>query len=973
MPAWKIGEKIQGFLVDEVHEIPTMNARYWKLTHEATGATLYYSDRDDGQMVFSVGFRTLPEDDTGVFHIIEHSSLDGSESYRLKEPFVNLMKTSMAVDMNAMTYEDKTLYYFISTNQQDFMNMMTVYLDAVFHPLLLSDRRIFEKEAWHLEPDGQDGLRCSGVVFNEMQGHDNQPYEIMWMQMIKQLYPDLFLRFNSGGDPAAIHTLTYDQFRETYQRFYGVDNAIFYLSGKLGLDRELAQIDRVLSAHEPPKYPRPEPAPLQAPVIHPDGVAYYQLGDNEEVADNTHLMLAFVLGDGTHTEEALAFAILSRYLSETTESPLSKAVLDTGIGQDFSMACENTCRQPFAYMILSKTQPEQADAFRGAVIDTLTDLVSKGLDTARLSDLLDNYETDCRRDALCVESGFRIMETLFRTHVQRGKADMPDDLAALRQAFAQDPRYFEKLIQRYILESDHWALTRCVPSRTVSQEKRERMDAWLKQEADRLHADPGAYRALSARMESFHQYLTDPDSPEAEAAIPHLTPSDIDPHVEYQDLETHTIQGNGGELLSLYYPADTNHIASASLLFDLSGVATEDLFYVRCLKDALFDLPVEGQDVPTLTGRRVALHAVLSASIEVGVRGPEDSQTASYLRLVVNAPEERLAGAVALLGDYVAAPVFDRTILRRLFSNTAGLKSRLISRGHTTAENLAEASLTACGVILNHVKGVASYRRMTALADRFDKEADSLIAGLARVSRMLFRTVRPVAFLIGSQAAYATWQEALARLSFGDGSAQALVSRTLDHRTSKGLSIPGEVNYCARVYRLSEADATYSPQMRVVCAYLGTKYFWDEIRAKGGAYGAFAQVKRYGLLALASYRDPRVADTYAVYDRLPDWLEANLPGEEELGSLLVSSLSPYFAPQSPMDKGEAALSRWENGRSAADVVADMAAILHTTGEDFLSFAATVRKLNHRSAGVNATVGGQDALRGSGLFESIQEL
>ena len=973
MPAWKIGEKIQGFRVEGVHEIPTMNANYWKLTHEATGATLYYSDRDDGQMVFSVGFRTLPENDTGVFHIIEHSTLDGSESYRLKEPFVNLMKTSMAVDLNAMTFEDKTLYYFISTNEQDFMNMMTVYLDAVFHPLLLSDRRIFEKEAWHLEPDGQGGLRCSGVVFNEMQGHDNQPYEIMYLQILKQLYPDLFIRFNSGGDPAAIPTLTYEQFQETYRRFYGVDNAIFYLSGRLGLDRELAQINDVLSAHEPPRYPRPEPAPLQSPVVSPDGIAYYQVGDNEDTADNTHLMLACVLGDGARTEEALAFSILSRYLAETTESPLSKAVLDAGIGQDFSMACESSVRQPFVYLTLSKTQPEQAEAFRQVVTDTLTDLVDKGLDTARLSDLLDNHETDCRRAALSVDSGFRIMEFRFRTHVQRGEAATPDDLAALRQAFSQDPQYFDKLIRRYILHSDHWALTRCVPSRTVSQEKRERMDAWLAKESDKRHATPGAYEALEAHMAAFQEYLTSPDSPEAEASIPHLTPADIDPHAEYKDVETHTITVNGKELLSLYFPADTNGIAAASLLFDLSGLDTGDLFYVRCLKDALFDLPVDRQDVPTLTGRRVALHAVLYASIDVGVRGLSADSTASYLRLTVNAPEERLAEAVALLGDYIAAPVFDRTILRRLFSNTAGLKSRLIGGGHATAEGIAEASLSACGVIRDQVKGVSAYRRMTALADRFDGEADTLIAGLERVRSVLFRTVRPVAFLIGSEAAYAAWQGALAGLFLGDGTQMAPAVRTLAGKAAKGVSIPGEVNYCARVYSLAEADAAYSPKMRVVGSYLGTRYFWDEIRAKGGAYGAFAQVMPYGLLALASYRDPRVADTYAVYDNLPDWLDANIPGEEELGSLIVSSLAPYFAPQSPMDKGEAALSRWENGRNAADVTADMEAILHTTGEDFAAFAATVRTLNSREAGVNATVGGQDALRASGLFEDIREL
>ena len=327
----KIGSLINGFRVVRDGDVPLLNAHYWKLTHEATGATLYYSDRDDGQMVFSVGFRTLPEDDTGVFHILEHSCLDGSKNYQLKEPFVNLLKTSMAVDLNAMTYEDKTIYYFISTNEQDYLNLMSVYMDAVFNPLLLTDRRIFEKEAWHIEPAGEGKVAISGVVFNEMQGNDNQPDYIMWMQNEKQIFPDLFFRFNSGGDPAFIPELTYEQFKETYHRFYSSQNAIFYLSGNMGLEAELAHIDSVLTEKGVSAYAKPAPAPLQAPVVSPDGTVYYQLADNEDTAGNTHLMLTYVLGEDK-SAEVLAFALLSRYLAENTESPLTKAVLDAGVG-----------------------------------------------------------------------------------------------------------------------------------------------------------------------------------------------------------------------------------------------------------------------------------------------------------------------------------------------------------------------------------------------------------------------------------------------------------------------------------------------------------------------------------------------------------------------------------------------------------------------------------------------------------------
>lgn len=476
MPTWNIGDCLHGFRVERKDILPHLNAHYWKLTHEKTGAALYYSDRDDGQMVFSVGFRTLPKDDTGVFHIIEHSVLDGSESFRLKQPFVNLMKTSLFVFLNAVTYPDKTFYYFSSSDERAFMNMMTVYLDAVFHPLALSDRRIFEKEAWHLEPDGEGGVRCSGVVFNEMQDSDSQPASRLYVQHNRQLFPDLYYRFISGGDPAAIRTLPYEQFRETYARFYRPDNAVFYLSGKIGFDEELSEIDRVLSGLQVPQGAPPAPAPLQAPVVSPDGAVYYQLSSNEPTEGNTQLKFSCVLGDGSRPEEALAFSVLGRYLAETPESPLSRAVLAAGIGLDFSMGVMGGYRQPVLSFDLSKSDPGNAERFREIILDTLRFLVRDGLNRERLQNLINDHEVVCRRQSLSVRVGFTIMESLLRSHVQLGDAAAPDGMV-IRERLAENPRYFEELIEKYVLNSDHWALTRCIPSRTVAEEKRAVTDA----------------------------------------------------------------------------------------------------------------------------------------------------------------------------------------------------------------------------------------------------------------------------------------------------------------------------------------------------------------------------------------------------------------------------------------------------------------------------------------------------------------
>ena len=966
----QVGSLINGFRVVRDGDVPLLNAHYWKLQHEATGATLYYSDRDDGQMVFSVGFRTLPEDDTGVFHILEHSCLDGSKNYQLKEPFVNLLKTSMAVDLNAMTFEDKTIYYFISTNEQDYLNLMSVYMDAVFNPLLLTDRRIFEKEAWHIEPAGDGKVAISGVVFNEMQGNDNQPDYIMWMQNEKQIFPDLFFRFNSGGDPAFIPELTYEQFKETYHRFYSSQNAIFYLSGNMGLEAELAHIDSVLTEKGVSAYAKPAPAPLQAPVVSPDGIVYYQLADNEDTAGNTHLMLTYVLGEDK-SAEVLAFALLSRYLAENTESPLTKAVLDAGVGQDFGMGCEGDYRQPMLYFTLGKSDPECAEGFRAAVLDTLKDICEKGLDADRIRDLVDSHETDCRRASLSVRTGFRIMESFIRAQVQSDDANPVNDLDALREAMAADDRYFEHLIEKYILNSNHWGLTKCIPSRTLTEEKRAKMTARFEAEAEKVNAAEGGYAALEAKMAAFNEYLTAPDSPEAEASVPHLSPADINTTSNVRDMAEETAKVGGCEAMSLSYITNTNGMVMAGLLFDLCGLDETELFYVRCLHDALMSLPAGNYSVPELTQKWVSLHTNAGLGLRVETTGD------AYLAINLDTPAEKLTDAVALLNEYIVAPVFDRTILSRIFSNASGVRNMMIRRGNMTALRLATRTLTLSGVYDEYLSGESAYRNLSDLANRFDDNADALMAGMAKVWDKLTKTVQPLAYFTGEADAYEAWKTAIAGLSVATAVApKAACPLTLLPRENYALTIPGEVNYCAEVYDLADAGVAYSPKLAVIHTHLYSKCFWDEIRAKGGAYGASAIGFRQGIVGYVSYRDPRVTDTFGVYGSVPAWIEANMPAEEEIGSMIVSTVgSAYFAPRSEIDLGNAALARYLVGQTAADRQAEIETILTTTPADFKEYADTVRALQDMGKSVKTILGGTDAVKASGLFEekNVKEL
>lgn len=972
----KIGDVQHGFRLASIAPVPHMGARVWTFAHEASGATLYYTDRDDGQLVFGIAFRTIPEDDTGVFHILEHSCLDGSEKYPLKEPFVNLMKTSMSVDLNACTYPDKTLYYFASTSETDYANMMAVYLDAVFHPLLLSDRRIFEKEAWHLEPAEDGGVICTGVVYNEMQGHENNPSRVLYQEASRCLFPERYDRFDAGGDPSAIPTLTYEGFKDTYRRFYRTDNAAIYLSGKLSLDAVLAQIDDVLRSCSPVEGSAPDVVPCGIPVTCPMSEVSYQIGDAEPTESATQALFACVVGQGETEEEALTLAILSRYLAENTESPLSAAVLSSGVGQDFRMTCDGSGIQPVVYFKLGKTDPERVEDFRRVVLDETARLVREGFDKTRLRALVDDHEVTCRRQSLEVDTGLRLMEAILSEHVTYGGLKLLDHLAMIRDKMNTDPRYVENLVERWILQSEHWALVRCVPSRTLTADRRARTDAWLAEEAGVLHATEGAYGEMVRHTETLHEYLLAEDSPEAEATVPHLTPRDVVVGEDKRDMEEARIRiGGDADAVSLLYEASTSGIVSASLLFDMSGMTEEDLFYVRCLLSALPTLPTRRHTVEWLTDRWVELHSSISVGLRPAIRGTDAADTKYYLQIYLDTLDEHLEEAARLLGEYLSEAVFDRGVLRRRFSNASGFKNALIRSGNATAIYTAESCLSAVGACRLHVSGVNAYRGMVRLAEDFDGNADDLVAGLERVSRRLFDGVSPIAAFTGSREAYGVWCRVLAELPVAKSvrSTEPLPIHPAE-RAHRALTVPGEVNYCAEAFRLSDVGAAFSPRMLVAASYLNTTYFWDEIRAKGGAYGAGVSVMHYGVLAFSSYRDPRVSETYEVFSRLPEWLDAHLPSEDTLDGLVVSTLaSSYFTPQSPIDEGSSALERYLRGKTAADRRASIESILSTTVEDIRELGRIVRRLYDENVGVRATLGNSDPVAKSGLFDRIEEL
>lgn len=974
-----LGKTYYGFEVAEQGEIKQVGAKFWRLVHKTSGAQLVYTDRDDGQLVFTASFRTLPEDDTGVFHILEHSCLDGSENYKLKEPFVNIICSSLAVDLNAATYPDKTIYYFATTNEKDYMNLMSVYLDAVFHPLLLTDRRIFEKEAWHLEPDGKGGLVYNGVVFNEMQGHENMADSILEHGIESALFPDNCYCKDSGGRPTAIPDLTYEQFCETYKRFYSTKNCTVYMSGKLGIEEQLKYINAVLCSVENYGYEAPKPVAVQSPVAAPDVRVCYQLSDGDIPTMNTRLAFSCVLGDGNDQTDALGMRILANYLAQAPTSPLSRAVLDADVGQDFSMVVEKYYRQPVIHFLLSKSEEENAEKFKSVVLDTLESLVNNGLDAQKLSDLIDSVEVDERRQSLAVDTGLGLMETVVRDIAQFGFIRNEDTQAKIRERFNSDNKYFEKLIKKYILDSKHWTLVRCVPSTSVLEKKKEYMDGRLAGEMEKLSAVEGAYANLERYVESFREYLGAPDSPEAVATIPHLSLADIVKENRLVDVvKREATLKNGKQIDSVVYGGNSLGIILAGLVFDLKRIPTEDLFYAACLSKALFSLPTEKHSAEDLTDLWVKYKAqTVAKTSSVHITG--DACVTLDLRL--NIPVESVKNAATLLGEYMTSVKFDREIITRLFSNSSYVKDNMIWSGNQTAANYASRCLNIADAYRDLLSGVDYYNRLKSVSDsisdkskEYAENVDTLIAGMERTYKILFESITPKAYFIGDESAYDDWKKSLSDMDISTENDAVEHSIELPEAKARALAISGDVNYCAKVYDAKAAGFDVTNRYLPVCRYIYGKYMWDEVRAKGGAYGAGVNVTRYGLVKMYSYRDPRVKETYDVYAELPAWLDSNIPDRDEIEKNIISTAgSTCFAPQSILDAGKEALVRYLRGKTAEETWNYMTELFDTTEQDFRDFADMIRKLDNQSQGVLSAVGNNARLNSSELFEEINEL
>ncbi len=881
-----------GFELTGSREMPDIEGAAHVMTHAASGARLLYLENDDANKAFSITFKTPAADDTGVFHILEHSVLCGSEKFPVKEPFVNLLKTSMQTFLNAMTFPDKTMYPVASTNERDLLNLMDVYLDAVFRPNIYNRPAIFEQEGWHWELEGEGGNRAlvyNGVVYNEMKGALSDPDSVLFDALSAALFPDTTYRFESGGTPAAIPTLTYEGFLESHRRHYRPDNSYIVLYGNLDLDRFLAFIDEgylaPLSADERGPL-APNPLDLQAPVAPaPRAVAMRTAPENACAA------VGFVAGTAADRERVVAADILMDAIMGSNEAPLKRALLDAGIADDASGYVVDGLAQPFAMVSLRGARPEALARLQEIVAAEGARLADGGLDRELVRAALSHAEFVFRERNFGYPDGVVLAMSAMNSWLY-GDED-PTAYVRLGEVFAAlrpkvEEGYFEDLLRELLLQNDHRAAVEVVPEggSDLDEEKAEArtVAAALGPEAiEKIEADVAALRAAQEA----------PDDPAAVAKLPQLTRSDIGPAPAEEPWEVTEAAG----MTCIRHRVAAHGIAYAYRYFDLAGVSFDELPYVTVLAGVLGRLDTArhtAAELDTLVQGRLGS---LRFFAEVHENVDDPAQLRPTLVAGASALSENVAWMAELAREVLAETDFsdiDR-IRDILGQQRIGLEQSFAANGHSFAMARASSYCLPAGVVRESLGGVDYYRFLRDLLEHFDERAEGLAAKLEALARRLFADASCTLSFTGSDDDLARYTAALEPLSGPAAPAVLVVPEPVCRR--EAFVVPTDVTYTAMAWDRRRLGLPYSGVWLLAARILSYDYLWSEVRVKGGAYGAGFQTTRAGACRFYSYRDPRIDETCARFGEAGSWLAGAFdPTETEMDGYVVSAAASMDAP-----------------------------------------------------------------------------
>ena len=961
-------------ILDE-HRVEDVQSDGFILRHKKSGARIAILSNNDDNKVFYIGFRTPPEDETGVPHIIEHTTLCGSKKFPVKDPFIELAKGSLNTFLNAMTYPDKTVYPVASCNDQDFKNLMDVYLDAVFNPNITKYEEIFKQEGWHYELTGKDDeLKINGVVYNEMKGAYSSPDEVLSSQIYRSLFPDNTYSKDSGGNPEYIPKLTYEAYLDFYHKYYHPSNSYIYLYGDMDVVERLEWLDKeYLSLYDYKKVNseiNKQPAFDEIKNVE----AQYSITMDDSQENKTYLSYNRVVGDTLDEMLYQAFDVLDYALVSSPGAPVKQALIDAGIGDDVYGSYDAGILQPVFSFVAKNANASQADEFESIIENTLKEVVKTGINKEALlaginSSEFKFREADFGQFPKGLLFGLNCLDSwLFDDMKPFIHLECLGTFAKLRKAVDTD--YFEKLIQEYLLDNTHGSSVTVKPKRGLGNEREEALAKELSDYKASLSDEE--IKKLIEDTEHLKKYQEEPSSDEDLRKLPMLTRADMKKNaMPFSNIEDELL-----DVKVVRHDIESNGIDYISFLFDAGDFAQSELGYLGFFTNALGLVSTEKYSYTDLANAT----NIYTGGISTGTAShPDIKDRYNFVfkfEVKLKVLEKNLDKALELMEQMLLSSDFTDT--KRLGELVAQIKARLqanlSSSGHLVAAMRSMSSFSRYALYQDELKGIAFYRSICRIEKELSESPKSVSDKLAAIAKKLFARNRMLISFTGNNEAYGNAKPSLEKVMTGFNKMSAVGNQAEVHfNTAKEAFIDAsQIQYVAKTGDFICEGYEYTGALRLLRIILSYDYLWINVRVKGGAYGCMNTFLRSGESYFVSYRDPNLSDTLDVYDRIPEYIKSFSPDERDMTKYIIGTFSALDTPMNPEAKGSRSLSAYLEGITYEQIQKERNEILNAQPEDIRRLADLVEAVLKKDS--ICVIGNENMIKESaGLFENVEKL
>ena len=912
--------------------------------HKKSGARVIAISNEDTNKVFSIGFRTPPTDSTGVAHIIEHSVLCGSKQFPAKDPFIELAKGSLNTFLNAMTYPDKTVYPVASCNNKDFKNLMHVYMDAVFYPNIYQKEEIFKQEGWHFElEDEESDLEYNGVVYNEMKGAFSSPEQLLFRFIQQTMLPDTAYGTESGGDPDCIPDLTYEQFLDFHRKYYHASNSYIYLYGDMDIEERLRWMDRNYLCHFENEQVNSN-ITMQKPFDKMQEVeTHYSIAEDEEEIEKAYLSYNTVIETSLDEKLYMAFQILEFALLETPGAPLKQALIDKGLGKDILSSYDNGILQPIFSIIAKNAVPERKDEFVQVIKETLQDIVTSGLDKKALQAAINYFE-------------FRIKEADFGSYpkglmygLQILDSWLYDDekpfihictegtFAFLKEQIGTG--YYEKLIERYLIQNNHSAVVIVTPEVGLTAKKEQQLAEKLKVYKESLSKEE--IQKIMEDTKKLHEYEDTPSAKEDVEKIPLLSRKDIERTIRPLYNKEKILEG----IKLLHHKMYTNNIAYMKFSFDVSDLGKK-AGYLGLLSTVLGYVDTKNYSYLDLANEINIHTGGIGTAISIYNHVKKENQFTARFEIRVKTLYEKLPKAMEFMTEILGNTIFDNE--KRLKEIIAEIKSRLemrlTSRGNATAVKRAMSYFSESDMFDDMSCGIGYYDFIADLDKNFDDKKTDIIFELKQLANCIFRKENLWISFTANKDGYSILKKEIKILLPILEKSQQLeqMERFVLEKKNEGFKTPAQVQYVARCGSWKNSIKEYNGAFKVLRMILEYDYLWNNIRVKGGAYGCSCGFSYDGKGYFASYRDPNLKETDEVYKNAFEYVKEFDADDRDMTKYIIGTISGLDTPLNPSAKGARSFGAYMCGVDEDFLQMERDQILNITPKGIRSFADMIK-------------------------------